>query len=40
MPRASTTSPLQQPEFSDELSGYIARGNTQMVRAYFDSVFW
>jgi hypothetical protein len=40
MPRASTTSPLQQPEFSDELSGFIARGNTQMVRAYFDSVFW
>jgi len=40
MPRATSTSPLQQPEFNDELSGYIARGNTQMVRAYFDSVFW
>lgn len=33
-------SPLSQPEFSDELSGYVARGNIGMVRKYFDEVLW
>lgn len=38
--RPKKDSPLSQPEFRDELSGYIARGNVDMTRAYFDSVFW
>jgi|GEM_PF-1491558 len=33
-------SPLSQPEFSDALSGYVARGNVDMVRKYFDEVLW
>jgi hypothetical protein len=33
-------SPFSQPEFSDELSGYVARGNAGMVRKYFDDVLW
>lgn len=33
-------SPFSQPEFSDALSGYVARGNVGMVRKYFDDVLW
>ena len=43
MPRQATSkkdSPFSQPEFSDELSGYVARGNVGMVRKYFDEVLW
>lgn len=43
MPRqivSKKDSPFSQPEFSDELSGYVARGNVGMVRKYFDEVLW
>lgn len=43
MPRPTAhkkDSPFSQPEFSDELSGYVARGNIGMVRKYFDDVLW